>query len=457
MNPLSHTRCREDIIREEISPESEAHLETCPSCSRFRTRFDRVLQLAPSLFIPPMPRDLPERILVRVRGPFPASEADVSVGPRPRRPILERRRLLPKVAGGLAILVLALVLVPLLSGPSPQSVLQSAASQTAAQRRASLDVTGTVQGETGGTGEEEAGGSPTDQDLLVALEASGGTAFGDRMQLTGSLEVQENSAGVVIAEGRFNQLVAGGETYVLAEGGYRQATGPPPLGQILQSSDSPLKVLRTGAKGEVQDLGEEQLEGEPVHHYRFQVPPTVFQSPLPATEASDWTTDVWVGTGDGLLRRFQATAEGQSTDPIPIDWRTSLGVDLSDFGGAVFDTRLRGAVSAGNDLILPLSPGEDLTRYSGRPVRGRRVMVQAVVGDEGIWIGSSRTDRVFGLLQLQGESPPQIRPGDLITFEGRMRANPSNPSPAFGISQEEGVRQLVMQGQHVAITEVRVH
>lgn len=452
MNPLSHARCREQIFREELSPESEVHLERCPSCARFLARFDKALELAPSLLVPPMPVDLPDRLLVRLRENLRATDSVERI----RQRTLERRRLLTGVAVALAVVVLALVLVPLLSGPSPQSVLRSATTQTAAQGRASLDLMGTLRGETGDSSGAEPEGSLADQDLVIAVDASGGTAFGDRMQLTGSLEVERAPAGVDIAEGRFDQLVAGGKTYTLAEGGYREATGPPPIGQFLRSSDSPLEVLQEGARGDVQDLGQEELDGEPVHHFRFQVPPGVFQSPLPSMAASDWTTDVWVGIGDRLLRKFRATAEGESTEPLPLDWTTSMGVRLSEFGGSVFDTQLRGTVSAGNDLVLPLSPGTDLARYSGRSVVGRSVAVQAVVGDEAIWVGSDRTNRVFGVLRLRGESVPRIRKGDRITFQGEMRPNPSNPAVDFDLGEGEGLGQLEAQGQHITITKVRV-
>jgi hypothetical protein len=445
---IGHERVRGAVVEGDLSPVERDHLASCAACSRFHSRFERALELAPSMLTPPMPAGLPERVMLRLRT---APRGAVAVLPRASAPSAARRRRSVAIAIVAVLGILTLVLVPLLRSPSAQAVLRAAADRTAAQGSALLDLTGMIRGSLVDGGATEGGDR-----FVLATRSNGGTAFGDRMQLSGSVEVDRGVPGLDLRDRSIEQVVVGDETYALTPGGYREVTGPPVPGQILPSPDTPLEVLETGSDAEVEDLGEEDRDGETVQGYRFDLPPDGFRPPFASSEVSAWTTEVWVGAGDRLLRAMTVSASGLSDTPARFRWQGSFRLDLSGFGAPAFRTDLPGTLSAGRDLILPLPPAGNLAPYEGKRVRGREVAVQSVVADEGVWVGTSRSNRVFVRFRFSGESPPTIVAGDLLSFRGAVRRNPPDAAEAFGVTDPEGARQLAEQEFHVQVEAVRV-
>jgi hypothetical protein len=99
--------------------------------------------------------------------------------------------------------------------------------------------------------------------------------------------------------------------------------------------------------------------------------------------------------------------------------------------------------------LLPVPPPAELARLTGAPVTATRVRVLAVPADEGFWVGTSQQARMWVQLQTQGESRIRIRPGQHVSFTGRLVPN----RPGFVASVDPGapaeVRLLRQQGCHI--------
>lgn len=111
---------------------------------------------------------------------------------------------------------------------------------------------------------------------------------------------------------------------------------------------------------------------------------------------------------------------------------------------------------AGQDL-LALSDGS-LAAQSGKPATGTAT-VESVVSDEGFWVGTSKTTRVFVFLTPEarksgGESGFQVTAGQKITLTGQVVTVASSPSSAAGVTDSEGKAQLVRQGALVRADSV---
>lgn len=130
---------------------------------------------------------------------------------------------------------------------------------------------------------------------------------------------------------------------------------------------------------------------------------------------------------------------------------TSASAGPAD-GGTAAD----GQLLAGGRSVLPLGSGTtDLSRYSGQTATARTVAVQSVPADEGFWIGTSATDRVWvQLTGAAGESPVTVKVGDRISFStGTMTATPAGFAEKVGVAAAEGATQLTTQKAHIEIAK----
>lgn len=115
-----------------------------------------------------------------------------------------------------------------------------------------------------------------------------------------------------------------------------------------------------------------------------------------------------------------------------------------------------GQLLLGGQSVLPLpATGADLGRYTGTTATARAVQVQSVPADEGFWVGTSTTDRVWVQLTGQaGESGYTVKQGDRIDFSnGRTVAHNAGFAGRTGVSAAEGAAQLTGQGQHVEVAK----
>ncbi len=87
--------------------------------------------------------------------------------------------------------------------------------------------------------------------------------------------------------------------------------------------------------------------------------------------------------------------------------------------------------------------------------------VESVVSDEGFWVGSSRTERVFVHLTPQarkanGESPFQVRAGQTVQLTGRLVPAAEHPTPLRDVTDREGLGQIRQQGAYVSADTIRL-
>jgi hypothetical protein len=115
-----------------------------------------------------------------------------------------------------------------------------------------------------------------------------------------------------------------------------------------------------------------------------------------------------------------------------------------------------GTLLAGDTPILPI-PADGLAPYVGRTVRADGAPVHSVVADEGFWVGTSDVDRVYVLYQTGGfESPPDINPGQRVSFIGALQPATGDLAPQFRLTEAEGLGLLRTQGYYVDTASVDI-
>ena len=110
--------------------------------------------------------------------------------------------------------------------------------------------------------------------------------------------------------------------------------------------------------------------------------------------------------------------------------------------------------AGGTAALLPLAdaagPDGDLSQYVGQPAEARGVAVQSVPADEGFWVGTSETDRVW--IQLIGsdeETEYEVEQGDTVDLDGEVVATGSGFAEQVGVDDSEGAEQLQSQKAHI--------
>jgi hypothetical protein len=116
-----------------------------------------------------------------------------------------------------------------------------------------------------------------------------------------------------------------------------------------------------------------------------------------------------------------------------------------------------GRLTAGEALLIPVGRAANgdarLAGQTGQDVTAESVPVESVPLDEGFWIGSSVTDRVYVQLEGATESGYTVGPGDRVSFTGRLVANPPGFVGATGLAPQAGADQLERQGAHVVVDQ----
>lgn len=139
----------------------------------------------------------------------------------------------------------------------------------------------------------------------------------------------------------------------------------------------------------------------------------------------------------GLVGMAGIGTASSSTEPAP----TNSGSD--------------GTLTAGGTALLPLSdsatPDGSLAGYVREPAVGRGVTVLSVPADEGFWIGTSDTDRVWVQLIGAGESPYVVRPGDTVSFDGVVVAHGADFPARVCVGTEQGADLLATQAAHIEV------
>jgi hypothetical protein len=114
-----------------------------------------------------------------------------------------------------------------------------------------------------------------------------------------------------------------------------------------------------------------------------------------------------------------------------------------------------GVLTAGGTSLLPLGtvagPDGSLTGLTGQPAAASGATVVSVPADEGFWVGSSETDRVWVQLTGTGESGYVVTQGDRVEFTGTVVAHDPGFAGQIGVDPAEGAEQLTAQGAHLEV------
>ena len=113
-----------------------------------------------------------------------------------------------------------------------------------------------------------------------------------------------------------------------------------------------------------------------------------------------------------------------------------------------------GTLTANGAPLLPLSgsaPGGTLAPLAGQSAAATGVTVQSVVPNQGFWVGTSVTDRVWVELPGSGQPPYPVKVGDRVSFTGPISTNPANYPPSVGVSSPPDIAQLNTQAAHVDV------
>lgn len=153
-----------------------------------------------------------------------------------------------------------------------------------------------------------------------------------------------------------------------------------------------------------------------------------------------------------------STASSTSPSPAP-STGPSAGAGATPTAPTTAGTAsATGRLLAGGQPVLPLSsPGAAvgaLGRFTGQTATAEGVPVQSVPADEGFWVGSSTTDRVWVQLAGTGESAYTVKPGDRVSFT-TGKVVPTGPAFAgqVGVNAAEGAAQLTAQRQHITVAK----
>jgi hypothetical protein len=104
----------------------------------------------------------------------------------------------------------------------------------------------------------------------------------------------------------------------------------------------------------------------------------------------------------------------------------------------------------------PASNGT-LSAFVGQGATSAGVVVQSVPDvEDGLWVGTSATDRVWVVFIDDAEPPCQIAVGDKVNFTGKVVANPPNFAATVGLADADGAAQLTTQAAHIEVPETGV-
>jgi hypothetical protein len=114
-------------------------------------------------------------------------------------------------------------------------------------------------------------------------------------------------------------------------------------------------------------------------------------------------------------------------------------------------------LTADGTALLPVAqaagPNGELTAQAGKTATARGVLVQSVPADEGFWVGTSDTDRVWVQLNGTGESGYVVQQGDRVDFTGQVTTHGPDFAVGVGVDAAEGADQLGGQGAHLEVAK----
>jgi len=149
------------------------------------------------------------------------------------------------------------------------------------------------------------------------------------------------------------------------------------------------------------------------------------------------------------------SAGADPSDAPPESSSSSADSSASGDGGAA---GAAGSITVGDRSVLDLAAGADaasaLAGLEGQDATAAAVQVLAVPADEGFWVGSSESERVWVQLTGEaGESPYQVEEGDSVDFTGVVVGHGEGFASEVGVDEAAGAGQLTEQGSHIEVAK----
>ncbi len=159
--------------------------------------------------------------------------------------------------------------------------------------------------------------------------------------------------------------------------------------------------------------------------------------------------------GNGKKSDSSSSASATSTGTvIPTDIGTTAATpsgSVSESGPPGVDASTEGTVTANGDDLLSAQTSINQGGHDGQQAVGHAVKVQSVPADEGFWVGTSTTDRLWVQLSgTHGESDYTVKKGDAIDFTGTVKPANKRFASSVGLTASEGADQLTQQGHYIS-------
>ncbi|MGY5884638.1 hypothetical protein [Modestobacter lacusdianchii] len=146
-----------------------------------------------------------------------------------------------------------------------------------------------------------------------------------------------------------------------------------------------------------------------------------------------------------------SSTSSSPTDPSPST--TGSASPTAGTGAGQAGAGQAGTLTAGTTSVLPLTtqadPASALSGVTGQDVQGTAVQVLEVPADEGFWVGTSDSERIWVQLTGGGESPYQVEAGDVIDLQGTLVPHAAGFAAQVGVTDTAAAAQLDAQGHHV--------
>lgn len=131
---------------------------------------------------------------------------------------------------------------------------------------------------------------------------------------------------------------------------------------------------------------------------------------------------------------------------------TTPSPSTSSSGQLGGDTSAPGTVTANGDDLLSAPTNISKGGHDGEQAVGHGVLVQSVPADEGFWVGTGTTNRLWVQLSgTHGESDYQVKKGDAVNFTGVVKAAGDTFAAGVGLTGSEGADQLTQQGHYISV------